>query len=87
VSYPKTTFGVCSKCGATGFVSTHHRFKQKAWRRKLYGDLLDDPRNCRYNLCNNKCHKEADSTDTLTEQEFCQIFGIEPRSKTLQKIK
>ena len=82
MSYPKTTFGVCSKCGRTGFVSTHHRFKQKAWRRKLYGDLLDDPRNCVYNLCNDKCHKEADGNDILSELEFCELLGIKIRSKT-----
>ena len=82
MTYPKTKLCICSKCGAYTFVSTHHRLKQKAWRRKLYGDLLDDPRNCVYNLCNDKCHKKADSNDILSEQEFCDIMGILPRSKT-----
>jgi len=79
--YPKTKFGECSKCGATGFISTHHRFKQKKWRRKLYGDLLDDPKNLVYDLCND-CHAEADGNDIWTEREFCTALGIAVKSKT-----
>ena len=81
MSYPKARFGTCSKCGRTTFISTHHRFKQKIWRRKLYGDLLDDSKNCVYDLCNDKCHPEADSLDTLNELEFCEMMDIDPRSK------
>jgi hypothetical protein len=80
VSYPKTRFGTCSKCGKSGFVSTHHRFKQKKWRRDLYGDLLDDPKNLVYNVCGD-CHKWLDSFDTWNEREFCQALGLKPISK------
>lgn len=81
MSYPKTRFGTCSKCGATGFISTHHKYKQKAWRRKLYGDLLDDTRNLVYDVCSD-CHKFLDANDILSEQEFCDIMGISVKSKT-----
>lgn len=81
MAYPKTKIGICSKCGEYGFVSTHHKFKQRAWVRKLYGDLLDNPKNLVYNLCNSKCHPDADSNDTWSELEFCNALKIEPRSK------
>jgi hypothetical protein len=81
MSYPKTRFGTCSKCGKIGFISTHHKFKQKAWRRKLYGDLLDDPKNLVYNVCGG-CHSWLDANDTWTEQEFTEALGIAIRSKT-----
>lgn len=81
MSYPKTVYGRCSKCGNYDFVSTHHKFKQKAWARKLYGDLLDDDKNLIYNLCNSKCHPEADSINTWTELDFCEALKIDPRSK------
>lgn len=81
MTYPKTKLGVCSKCGRYTFVSTHHRFKQKKWARKLYGDLLDEPFNCVYDLCNDNCHPWADGSDTLSEIEFCKLGNIKPRSK------
>lgn len=81
MAYPKTRYGKCSKCGAMDYCSTHHKFKQKTWARALYGDLLDDPANCIYRLCNSKCHKDADANEILTEIEFCRMKGIMPRSK------
>jgi len=81
MTYPKTRFGTCAKCGKPGFISTHHRFKQKKWARKLYGDLLDDPKNLVYNACAG-CHAWLDANDTLTEREFCKKLGISIRSKT-----
>ena len=78
--YPKTKLGYCSKCGKYGFISTHHKFKQKKWRRKLYGDLLDNQINLVPDLCN-YCHSIADSNDTWTEQEFCKELDIPIKSK------
>jgi hypothetical protein len=59
----------------------HHLFSQgtrNGWRRRLYGDLLDDPRNLQY-LCYD-CHHNK-PLKKYTEREFCRIMDIEIRSK------
>jgi hypothetical protein len=64
-------------------VQTHHLFSQTKLNKKLYGKLIDDPRNVMY-LCE-KCHlwKEIPK---FTEIEFCKALGIPARSKTAKLI-
>jgi hypothetical protein len=64
-------------------VQTHHLFSQTKLNKKLYGKLIDDPRNIKY-LCE-KCHLWS-VIPKLNENEFCEMLGIPARSKTAQLI-
>ena len=68
----------CQKCGATLWLQIHHLFPQKKWAKKLYGDLIHDPKNLQV-LCYS-CHLNK-APDKLTEKEFCDRLCIEVRSK------
>lgn len=68
----------CELCGKRIAEHKHHLFSQTKWARKLYGKLLDDPRNIMY-LCS-VCHLNK-AIPKMNEQEFCQKLGITPRSK------
>jgi 5-methylcytosine-specific restriction endonuclease McrA len=72
-------WGKCEKCGWRGWVESHHLLSQSKLNRKLYGDLLDNPKNIQ-NLCPD-CHKNK-PIDKLTEIAFCEIMKIIPRSRT-----
>ena len=72
----------CELCGSKYRVGRHHRFPQTKWARRLYGELLDNPKNI-MRACVN-CHASHASTELThwSEKEFCEALGIEPRSKT-----
>jgi 5-methylcytosine-specific restriction endonuclease McrA len=71
----------CEICGSPFNLTRHHKFSQTKWARKLYGKLLDDPRNIQI-ACHN-CHVSHLSPLLIhwTEKEFCEALEIKPRSK------
>jgi hypothetical protein len=77
-----TSWGWCSCCNNRGPLDAHHQFHQVAWAKKLYGKLLNDPRNIQY-ACPD-CHASHRSTKLIhwTEEQFCTALDIEIRSKT-----
>lgn len=68
----------CELCGKHIASDKHHLFSQTSWARKLYGKLIDDPRNI-IHLCNG-CHTTK-VIPKMNELEFCEALGIAPRSK------
>ena len=57
----------------------HHLFSQSTLNKTLYGKLIHDKKNIQ-SLC---CHHHHNvPVDKLTELEFCDRLGIEPRGKT-----
>ena len=69
---------LCEKCGKPA-TDRHHKFSQSKLNKKLYKDYIHSEMNIQY-LCQN-CHLFK-PVDKLTELEFCEIIGIEPRSKS-----
>lgn len=65
----------------------HHKFSQTKWARKLYGKLIDDPRNIMM-VCEH-CHSSHQSPKLIhwSEKEFCEALGIQPRSKVASGVK
>lgn len=74
----------CEICNNTFGIQRHHKFPQRKWARKLYGALIDNPRNIQW-VCSN-CHASHASTDLImwTEKDFCNALGIGIRSKVKQ---
>lgn len=72
---------LCECCNKYKATQKHHKFHQFKWARRLYGKLLDDPRNIQY-VCQH-CHVGHASPDLIhwDEIEFCLELNIEPRSK------
>ena len=68
---------ICHICFEKPAQQIHHKFPQTDNNRELYGELLDDPENTLPVCCD--CHPKAEH---YTEKEFCDILGIEPRSKS-----
>ena len=68
----------CEVCKVRPAEHAHHLFSQSRWAKKLYGDLIHDPRNIMY-LCAS-CHLN-DKIPKLTETQFCERLGIEKRGK------
>lgn len=69
---------ICESCYSERATEKHHMFSQTKANRQRYGKLLDDRRNLQM-LCYDCHHNKA--VKKLTEYEFCQILGIEPRGK------
>ncbi len=69
----------CEKCHAMPATERHHKFSQTKVNKRLYGQLIHDPRNIQL-LCYD-CHHNK-PVDKWTEKEFCSALGILPRSKT-----
>lgn len=59
----------------------HHKFSQRKWARKLYGKLIDDPRNIQMVDANIHAGHNGPGLIFWTEKEFCEALGIEMRSK------
>lgn len=72
---------LCEVCQSKRATQRHHKFSQTKWARKLYGDLLDNPRNLMW-VCSN-CHSSHASPDLVhwDELDFCAALRIAPRSK------
>lgn len=78
---------ICEICGEGALrIQRHHKFSQTKWARKLYGDLIDDPRNIQI-VCGD-CHASHRSERLIhwSENEFCEAIGIELRSKHRNNI-
>jgi len=73
---------ICYICGKQA-TDRHHLLSQTKLYKKLYGKLIHDEKNIIY-LCNS-CHLNK-SIPKLTEKQFCEIMGIEIKSKSGQKI-
>ena len=69
----------CELCKTRPAEHRHHVYSNTRWARKTYGTLLDDRKNI-LNLCS-ICHLNK-SVPHMDENEFCEIMGIEPQSKT-----
>ena len=72
---------LCELCHRKPAKHKHHFLSQTVGYRHLYYDLIDDSRNL-MSLCPD-CHLSK-SLKKLTEEQFCRIMGIRPRSKSLQ---
>ena len=70
---------ICENCHYRPGEHRHHKFSNTKLNRKLYGKLLDDKRNIQM-LCS-ICHLNK-PVKKYTEKEFCEVMGIEVRSKT-----
>jgi hypothetical protein len=73
-------YGVCSFCHKNRATQRHHKFPQSKPNRKLYGALLDDPRNA-VPACAD-CNGSHANVIIWSEIEFCRALGIETRSKS-----
>ena len=70
---------VCEKCRIKVATERHHLFSNTKKNRKLYKEYIDKQQNIQM-LCYD-CHHNK-PLDKLTEKQFCDIFKIEPRSKS-----
>ena len=70
---------LCEKCNVNPATERHHKFSNTKLNRKLYKNFIDRKGNIQL-LCYD-CH-HSKSLDKLTEIEFCEMFGIEPISKS-----
>jgi 5-methylcytosine-specific restriction endonuclease McrA len=68
---------ICEKCYTRQASERHHKLSQTKLNKKLYGDLIHDPKNIQL-LCYD-CHHNK-PLDKLSEIEFCIMMDIEPRS-------
>jgi hypothetical protein len=72
----------CSKNCPKQATDKHHFFSKSRVNKKLYGKLLDKDINI--GLYNNGCHLNKPKKK-LSEKKFCEMLGIEPRSKVLKQ--
>jgi hypothetical protein len=74
---------ICELCKTRQATEIHHKFPQgttgKRANKKVYPDYIHHPDNL-MRLCYN-CHHNK-SLEKWTEKQFCDHFGIEPRSKS-----
>lgn len=59
--------------------ATQHHHKYEQGNRKFYGKLIDDDVNIQL-----VSHKHHVNCKHISEQEFCNLLNIEPRSKVLK---
>lgn len=57
----------------------HHKFPQTKLNKRLYPEYIHHPDNIKF-YCNG-CHLN-NPIEKWTEKQFCDHFGIEPRSKS-----
>lgn len=79
--YGQDVYLICPLCTKRRATQWHHKFSQTKNNKKLYPDYIHKPQNLIY-ICA-PCHMSK-SVPKLTEHEFCDIMGIEPRSKSAQ---
>jgi hypothetical protein len=77
---------ICEVCRVAQATQRHHKFPQRAWARRLYGSLIDSPKNI--DMCCSDCHSSHTSTNLKiwSELDFCRALGIEPRSKQYRGV-
>lgn len=75
---------LCKCCRKRPSDQKHHLFSNTKWARKLYGALIDDPRNLMD--CCGACNASHANPDLIhwSELDFCNALGIEPRSKIMK---
>ena len=73
----------CQLCGERMATDRHHLLSQTKLNRKLYPEFIDDSKNTMY-LCS-VCHLNK-SIPKYNERQFCEMFGIEPRSKSGRRL-
>lgn len=73
---------ICPSCNLnrTNF-QNHHKFHNVLWARKLYKDLMDDPRNIQRVCADCNISHAGLGLTHWSEKEFCKALGIEIRSK------
>jgi hypothetical protein len=72
-------YGKCNICQKEKILTHHHLFSQTKINKKLYGELIHRKDNIIL-ICLD-CHLTK-ALPKLSEQEFCDLLGIEVRSKT-----
>lgn len=70
---------ICEICKTYTATEIHHKFSQTKLNKKLYKDFIHHKDNL-MRLCYN-CHHNK-PVEKWTEKQFCDHFGIEPRSKS-----
>lgn len=73
---------ICPSCKKLKTIwHDHHLFHNVAWARKIYGALINHPKN-KMRVCAdcNTSHAGIGLTH-WTERQFCQELGIEIKSK------
>lgn len=75
---------MCDNCGIRTGNESHHLFSQTKLNKKLYPEFIHHKDNIIF-LCYD-CHHNK-PVKKWNEKQFCEHFGIEPRSKSgKQKI-
>lgn len=59
----------------------HHRFHNVLWARKLYGKLIDHPKNLQIVCVDCNTSHSGIGLTHWSEKKFCEELGIETRSK------
>ena len=79
-------FSKCEICGGSYRLQRHHKFSDTKWARKLYGKLMDSPKNIQI-VCAD-CHVSHRSPKLIHfgELRFCDELGIKPRSITGKQL-
>jgi hypothetical protein len=79
--------GLCQACGLRPARQIHHKFEQRKYAKKLYGDLIHHEKNRQY-VCD-ECGTSHAGLGLIfwCEQEFCQALGIVERSETARRRK
>lgn len=72
----------CASCyKITSNVQRHHKFHNVGWARKLYKDLMDDPKNIQIVCADCNVSHAGVGLIHWNENIFCAALGINPRSK------
>jgi hypothetical protein len=74
---------LCQICHKNKASQKHHLLSKKTKYVQLYPEFIHDKRNI-MEVCAD-CHLVVGS-QKLSELEFCQMFKIRPRSKSLQNM-
>jgi hypothetical protein len=71
---------ICETCYEKPATERHHLFEDTKINRKLYKKLLDHKLNIQM-LCYGCHHGHNGEVLHISEKEFCNLLGIETRSK------
>jgi len=77
---------LCDACKKKTATEYHHKFSNTDVNRKLYPEFIDHEDNLQLacNSCNGSHAGQGSGLVTWSEIEFCNHFGIRPRSKSMQ---
>lgn len=73
----------CAVCKTRENLQRHHMYSRTKLAVKLYGKLIDDPRNIQVLCANHHLNHPVDKDDEIT---FCKKLGITPRSKCAKLV-